>query len=304
MKGYCAISNDREHWYDREHLTIFATMTVSFRNRIAVLATMHQKESAIAPVLESELGLKVQVPENFDTDQFGTFTREIPRSGDQLEAARKKALSAIEHTGFDLAIASEGSFAPHPAFPMLACDREIVVLIDTVNDLEIVGEAITTETNFSHRSVSNYAQAYEFGIKVGFPEHKLVVMDSKDVTDRNCILKGIADFDQLRAAIGSGRTVHLETDMRAMNNPTRMKAIEHATHDLVEKLKQCCPNCSTPGFAVSEVKRGLPCGWCGAPTEMVLAQIYRCRKCGFAQEKFCSDGMQVAEPMYCPYCNP
>lgn len=265
-----------------------------FNDRVAVLATMHRKEKAIAPILESEFGLKVQVPSDFNTDRFGTFTREIARSGDQLEAARKKAFAALERVGGDLAIASEGSFAPHPSFPMLPCNREIVILIDTLNDLEIVGESISTETNFNHCTVSNYDEAYQFAIKVGFPEHKLVVIAQEK------ILKGIGDFDQLKAAVSSGK-VHLETDMRAMNNPTRMNAIAQATQDLVKNLKSCCPNCSMPGFSVSEVRRGLPCSGCGSPTEMIWAQVYSCQTCGFAQDKV-SD--QQADPMYCSYCNP
>lgn len=265
-----------------------------FNDRIAVLATMHRKEEAIAPILESELGMKIQVPADFDTDRFGTFTREIARSGDQFEAARKKAYSALEMVGGNLAIASEGSFAPHPSFPMLPCDREIVILIDTLNNLEIIGESISTETNFNHRRVSNYDEAYQFAMKVGFPEHKLVVID------QDKILKGISDFEQLREAV-SDRKVQLETDMRAMNNPTRMKAISTATRDLVKKLKSCCPACSTPGFTVADVRRGLPCGWCGSPTDLILVTVDRCQKCGFAQEKI-SD--QKADPMYCPYCNP
>ncbi|MER3433819.1 MAG: hypothetical protein C4288_10390 [Leptolyngbya sp. ERB_1_1] len=281
-----------------------------FQDRVAVLATMHRKEEAIAPILESEFGLKIQVPHDLNTDRFGTFTREIARSGDQLEAARKKALAAIEHTGLDLAIASEGSFAPHPAFPMLPCNCELVILIDTLNDLEVIGESVSTDTNFNHRSVVNFDQAHQFAIEVGFPEHKLVVMVNKDATDPADILKGIADFDQLREAVSialarsTTGTIHIETDMRAMHNPTRMKAIAQATHDLAEKLKQCCPSCSTPGFTLLDVKRGLPCDWCGSPTDLVLAQIYRCQKCEFEQDELYPDGKQTAEPMYCPCCNP
>jgi hypothetical protein len=65
-----------------------------FCDRVGVLATMHQKERVIAPLLERELGIKVVVPQNFDTDAFGTFTREIKRPGDQLQAARLKAQKA------------------------------------------------------------------------------------------------------------------------------------------------------------------------------------------------------------------
>lgn len=271
-----------------------------FKNRTAVLATMHGKEQAIAPILEPEFNLKIIVPTDIDTDQFGTFTREIGRTGDQLEAARRKALKAIEQTGLDLAIASEGSFAPHPTMPLLPCNREVVLLIDTVHNLEIIGEAISIETNFSHRSVSNFDQAYEFAVKVGFPEHKLVIVD------RDQMIKGISDFDELNQAINAAltrsETVHIETDMRAMNNPTRMKAIAQATRDLVQKLKSTCPNCSTPGFSVSEVQQGLPCGWCSAPTDLILAEIYRCQNCRF--EQLYPTESQVADPMYCSFCNP
>ena len=281
-----------------------------FANRIAILATMHGKEQTIAPILEPELGLKIRVPTNFDTDRFGTFTREVERSGTQLEAARKKAIDALSHTGLDLAIASEGSFAPHPAFPMLPCDRELVLLVDLSNDLEVVGEAISTETNFNHCSVDSFDQAKQFAIKTGFPNHKLIAMTSKDSTDRNNMFKSIFDFDQLREVVTIAPTqsttgkIHLETDMRAMNNPTRMNAIALATRDLVKKLKHCCPNCSAPGFTVSEARRGLPCSWCGAPTDLTLAEIYKCQNCGFEQEQLYPNEVQVAEPMYCPYCNP
>jgi hypothetical protein len=80
-----------------------------FANRVGVLATMHQKERVMAPLLEKELGIKVIVPPNFNTDSFGTFTREIKRPGDQLETARLKAEKALLLTGETLAFASEGA---------------------------------------------------------------------------------------------------------------------------------------------------------------------------------------------------
>ena len=105
-----------------------------FTNRVAVLATMHQKELVMAPILE-ELGLKVIVPANFNTDTFGTFTREVKRPGTQIEAARIKAQKVLEITGETIAVASEGSFAPHPSLPYISSNREIVLLIDKENDL-------------------------------------------------------------------------------------------------------------------------------------------------------------------------
>ncbi|MCU0552596.1 MAG: hypothetical protein MUC48_24965 [Leptolyngbya sp. Prado105] len=265
-----------------------------FKHRTAVLATMHGKEQAIAPILAS---IKIIVPDNLDTDQFGTFTREIERAGDQIEAARKKAFKAIEQTGLDLAIASEGSFAPHPAMPMLPANREIVLLLDLAHHLEIVGEAISLETNFSHRNVSNFEQAQEFAKKVGFPDHKLVIIDGETIT------KGVGDFEALAQLIKTAsKPVQIETDMRAMNNPTRMKVISQATEDLAKKLNSKCPNCSIPGFSVAQVKRGLPCGWCSMPTELIAGELYRCQTCGF--EQLYPTASQVADPMYCSFCNP
>ena len=43
----------------------------------AVLATMHGKERAIAPLLQRTLGLAVKVPPGLDTDRFGTFSRAL-----------------------------------------------------------------------------------------------------------------------------------------------------------------------------------------------------------------------------------
>ena len=62
-----------------------------FINRVAVLATMHHKENVIAPLLKKQLGLEVVVPPNFNTDQFGTFTRDIKRPDTQIVTAKLKA---------------------------------------------------------------------------------------------------------------------------------------------------------------------------------------------------------------------
>lgn len=58
-----------------------------FHGRTVVLATMHGKEKVMAPILEKELGVKVILPQNFDSDQFGTLTGDKARTGNQLEAA-------------------------------------------------------------------------------------------------------------------------------------------------------------------------------------------------------------------------
>lgn len=56
----------------------------------AVLATMHAKEKVIGPVVDRFLGLRLEVTSDVDTDRFGTFSRDIERTGSQLDAARAK----------------------------------------------------------------------------------------------------------------------------------------------------------------------------------------------------------------------
>ena len=177
---------------------------IFFKNRVAVLATMHKKERVIAPLLDKCLGIKITVPQNFNTDKFGSFTREIERSGSQIEAARLKAQQALLVSGESLAIASEGSFAPHPSLTYIPCNREVIILIDRKNDLEIIGEELSTDTNHNHSKVSNIKQAFDFAEKVGFPEHALVVMLREYPKNKEEIIKGINTETALIEAINSG----------------------------------------------------------------------------------------------------
>jgi DNA-directed RNA polymerase subunit RPC12/RpoP len=281
-----------------------------FANRVAVLATMHHKEKVIAPILEQELGIKVIVPQNFDTDCFGTFTREVKRIGNQIEAARLKAETALLVTGETLALASEGTFGPHPSSPFIPCNREIVILVDKTKELEIVGQELSIETNFSSKIVESLQEAQDFADAVGFPEHALVVMLSSSAKSKDEIIKGITTTEQLLEAVqfalsnSENGKVYIETDMRALYNPTRMKNITKATHDLVSKLNSACPNCSCPGFGLVQKRKGLRCAYCNLPTQLTLAAIYKCQKCSFSQEILFPDGLQQADPSQCMYCNP
>lgn len=284
--------------------------TIDLQNRTAVLATMHQKEQAIAPILQQELKLNVIVPDNFNTDVYGTFTREVKRPATQIETAKLKIKKALELTGERIGIASEGSFYPYPNFPLVSCNREIIVLIDLENDLELIGDVVSTETNHSYQTVSSVEQAIEFASKIGFPEHALIVTTRQNPTPEDEIFKGITDLEELKHRVqyllakSAKGTIHLETDMRAMYNPTRMKVIEQATYDLVKKFQQKCPNCAYPGFALVERKSGLVCSLCHLPTSMIKAEIYQCKKCHYSEEKLYPNGVTTADPTYCNYCNP
>lgn len=76
----------------------------------------------------------------FDTDSLGTFTREVPREGSQLEAAREKARAGIDRSGLPFGLGSEGAFGPGP-LGLSSVNLELVVLLDTRRGIEIVGRS-------------------------------------------------------------------------------------------------------------------------------------------------------------------
>lgn len=281
-----------------------------FANRAAVIATMHHKEQVIAPLVESALGVKTIVPSHFNTDSFGTFTRETERPADQLTTARLKAEAALKLTGETLAIASEGSFGPHPQIPFVACNRELVVLYDKEHQLEVVGEILSTQTNYQSQIVQSPQAALTFAQSAGFPEHGMTVMRATHPTPKDAFAKGITTETDLLQAVTAvldqspERQAHIETDMRALYNPTRMAAIAQATQNLIKTLAQQCPDCNYPGFSMVQRRPGLPCSLCKAPTLLTLSVLYRCQHCQFQQGKKFPDSLHFADPARYFYCNP
>lgn len=278
---------------------------VYYGQRIALL-TKHSKERVIAPVLEMALGCHVELVKDYDTDLLGTFTREVPRAGTQLEAARQKARIGMERLGLSVGLASEGSFGPDPVTGMLPWNVELLVWIDDHLGIEVVGCAAGA-TNFSHRLAASWEEAEQFAHEAGFPEHWLVIRPEGE--DHPQIQKGIATYDDLKVSFHLARelaangAVFLETDMRAHGNPTRMETISKAASDLAEKLCSNCPVCETPGFYASERLAGLPCEACGSPTREIRAEIHRCKLCGHQLTVERAEA-KTAPPARCDYCNP
>ena len=246
------------------------------------------------------------ISQELDTDLLGTFTGEIERVLDPLATAREKCIRAMDVTGCDLAVASEGSFGPHPVMVFVAGCEELLLLVDRANDFEVVAREISASTNFATAQLQSEEELLAFADKAGFPEHALILRQSRNSSER--IHKGIRDRDRLLEAFRSLRadlpSVCVETDMRAMHNPQRMAVIGDATRKLVALLASRCPGCDMPGFSVTEVVRGLPCELCGLPTNSASRHISSCRHCGFSSELRHPDGKTAENPMYCGFCNP
>ena len=81
-----------------------ASVAGPYAERRVALLTQHGKEGVIASVLDTALGCRVERVSGFDTDALGTFTRDIPRAGTQIEAARKKARVGMELSGLPLGL--------------------------------------------------------------------------------------------------------------------------------------------------------------------------------------------------------
>jgi hypothetical protein len=277
-----------------------------FEGRQLLISTNHGKENVIGPMMFECLGINCFTVPNLNTDLFGTFSGEIERLDDPFTTAKNKCAKGIEISGCDLALASEGSFGPHPALFFVPADDEILVLIDKKNDLLISAREISTDTNFGAKEIHSEEDLFEFADKHLFPSHAMILKSNanasldviKGITKSEDLIRG---FNELQSKYHS---VFIETDMRAMYNPSRMKVIGAACKKLIDKIKSCCPKCNIPGFSVSELVAGLPCELCGASTNSTLKYIYRCQKCDHHQEEMYPNAKKYEDPMFCDICNP
>ncbi len=282
----------------------------AYANAPAALVTMHGKARVIAPILRETLGLDVRALESVNTDRFGAFSRETPRAGSQLDAARAKIAAGLALAPWArFGVASEGSFGPHPQVPFVAVGRELVLLRDRETGLEISGHDASVETNFAHVVAHTVEDAVAFAARAGFPEHGLIVMGVMDggPDPRIALDKAIGDLPALthavERAISSCGAAHVETDMRAHRNPTRMEAIGRATRDLARRFLSRCLQCGQPGYDVTERIAGLPCADCGYPTRETIATIFTCASCGHAERRPHA-ARSAADPARCDVCNP
>lgn len=274
-----------------------------FYGRTAVLVSLHHKAPLVAPAFERVLNMKLVAYDAIDTDQFGSFSRTVPRRGSARDAARSKAHAAFFDTRFRYVIASEGSFGPHPLVPFVACGREMLVFWDAHEDWEAWESELTHETNYGSADVQSIEEASAFARRVGFPSHALMIRSIDD----KLLRKGVIDEAELRGVVENellrAPSVTLETDMRAHLNPTRQQSIRRVSWQLADRLKSQCPRCKTPGFGMTSVKPGLPCEACRAPTQQPSAVCCRCERCEFEEERP-TEGELKAPAGLCDLCNP
>ena len=274
----------------------------------AAIATMHGKETVIAPILEQAFGMRLTVASGINTDALGTFSGEIAREGTMLDAARAKAQLALARTKAQFGLGSEGAFGPDPLVPFLASGLEILLLLERKSGHEIVVHR-RTPTNFDHAIVAPGDDLAPFLNRIGFPEHAVIVRPEHH-DDGKLVAKGLTELEAVERAVAdmagqsqSGKAL-VQTDMRAHLNPTRMKGIKRTARWLALNIARLCPACGVPGFGLVDVERGIPCSLCALPTRLIRAEIHGCKACHHHLKKRIRDGTLRADATWCDNCNP
>ncbi len=281
----------------------------SYQDQLVALATKHHKEEVLGPPLQAIVGVVLKVPNGLDTDLLGTFSGEIQRPGPAREVAIQKARLGMAALGLPLGLASEGSFGPHPQWMFIPADFELLAFVDADQDITIVEQVLSTQTNYAQTRAQSLAELSEFLTQTQFPSHGLVVRPDVGIQP-GLLFKGILDCPSLENAIrqcarqSENGLAYIETDMRAHMNPSRRAVLHEAAEALARRLTSYCPACHTPGWGVTGVIRGLPCEACGCETSLVRNEVYGCVRCDCSQEIARSDGMRGASPQFCPWCNP
>lgn len=275
-----------------------------------ILTTRHAKSIALAPPFWHQLGASI-LEYVVDTDQLGTFSGEIERVGSALDCARRKCEWALDKLGdrIDYALASEGSFGPHPFLSVLPCDEETLYFIDRKRGFHLHLSQLSEKTNYRLECVDSWEALLAFAGAAGFPSHALILRPT-DGRSTGPIVKGIQTLADLESAfkeltrLSPSGTIRVETDMRAQFNPTRLEVIGELATKLAARLCCECPNCQTPGWGIVRVEKGLPCKRCGSATELTKSKIDGCAKCTYTEARGRPDGLEQAYHGYCPVCNP
>lgn len=270
-----------------------------------LLASMHKKESVISSPFKHYLNATIIVPDAFDTDRFGTFSGEIPRTGSPLETALLKAKTAAKEYGFQYILASEGTFTPHPAFSWLPANHELLLILNARDGEYDFEERLTTDTNFGQLHSSNLHTIDTFLKSIQFGSHAVNLIPEDQI---HSIIKGVMDHQSLNyhieKMIHQGIAFRIETDMRACHNPKRMENIRLLSEQFAKRLATICQSCAKSGFGKFKLGGSLPCELCQGETSLHAYSIEYCPHCLYETKKPREDGKLTSEQMYCYECNP
>lgn len=275
-----------------------------YRGTVVALGTRHGKEEQLGPPFAAVLGARLCTPPDLDTDRFGAFTGEVPRTTTPREAARGKARLAMRAAGLPRGLATEASYGPLAGVG-LPGHEELVLFVD---------DALGVEVAEVHRSLGLPGGTLRvrgpgpdvdrYFASVGWPAQAVVVRAGPGLP----VAKGVTERGRLdeaiRAAARAAPDGHavLEPDLRAHRCPGRRVVLAELAGRLARRLATCCPACGTPGWGRVGVEPGLPCRACGVPTANARADRYGCPRCPHRVLTVRPEAS--ADPRWCPVCNP
>ncbi len=273
----------------------------AYAGHTIVFATMHGKERLAAEAFADELGAAVIAPDHLDTDQFGTFAGDIPRTLSPRMAATVKARLAMQITGLSCALASEGSFRS----TLIGMEAsEILLFLDEDRGLEIVERSSGSSALPGARRVDTVDEALAYAAAIGFPEQGMLVharRAARVITHKT--LGTTAELAQLVAnELDNGVTVTVLPDHRAHRSPSRAERIRALSERMARRLATPCPTCASPGYGLLGVERGLPCALCGTTTSVIAADLHGCAVCEDRDRR--PRPATSADPASCDRCNP
>lgn len=274
-------------------------MAGPFQDATFALLTLHGKQHVIAPVLWEHLKARILHTDAYDTDTLGTFSGEIERVSAPLDCAKKKAELACSLTGCAIGLGSEGSFSPGP-FGLVTFNEELLACVNVAEHWTVVGRSYQPCTVREQQCQNGDELATFLGAT---PSGQGLILKAQGRLSKG--LLGESEVaEQLRRWFGT--TVQwpltVSDDLRAHHCPERRERIARAAENLAERLLSACPNCRCPGFWPDEVRFGLPCRWCGTPTNAIMQRIVNCQSCQYQQLFDIEE--EYAEPDNCPNCNP
>ena len=293
----------RPSWFETDMVT---HPHKHYAGRQVALLTQHGKQALLNDAFQLDLGCSLLHTDAYDTDQLGTFTRDVNRAGSQLEAARRKARIGMELTGLRIGMASEGSFGPDPYAGFFTWNTEILLWVDDELGIEVTGIA-NGPAQSAHREVKSVQELMDFANEAKFPEHHLVLRPAHQ--DHPHLFKNICDEQSLLSAfhaaqkLATNGLVFAENDLRAFCNPTRQEIIKKAGQDLIQKLRSSCPSCHAPGYWPTKKMPGLPCSLCQQKTRLPIAEVWTCVAC-LHESEHDIQAEQLADPSQCDHCNP
>jgi hypothetical protein len=274
------------------------------RKMIAV-ATKHGKLAQIQPAfaLLPEWELKLA---EIDTDQFGTFSGEVPRALSPKETAIEKAKAGARSLGLDYGLASEGTIGPHPHIPFINADTEILALVCLSKDFAVVETFVSTEIFAKSLTVTLDSDLEAIALEMDAPNHAVNVYLGKSKS--KILHKGISSSEEFITLVSQslealGEDLLVESDFRAMNSPSRQANIAACAEKLVKRISSCCPECQEIGWGKVGYEYGLPCIQCDQVSQTAAhSEVYGCVAC--PHKELVPLGVESIDPSRCDSCNP